>query len=138
MAYTHPQKIKFKHCDPAGIVFYPRYFEMINDCVEAFFEDVLRYPFGPMHPNNGVPTVQIETQFSAPSRLGEVIEITLSVQKAGRSSLDFSFVAVGAGQKRFAASSTLVHVGPDGRPAAWPEAVKAILQAHLRGDKDAT
>ena len=119
-------------------MFYPRCFEMINDCVEAFFEDVLRYPFGPMHPENGVPTVQIETQFTAPSRLGEVIDITLYVQKAGRSSLDLSFVAIGAGQKRFVASSTLVHVGKDGRPAAWPKAVKAILQAHLRGDKDAT
>lgn len=134
MAYTHLQKIKFKHCDPAGIVFYPRYFEMINDCVEAFFEDVLHYPFGPMHPDNGVPTVQIETQFTAPSRLGEVVEITLNVRKVGRSSLDLEFVAEGAGQKRFVASSTLVHVGQGGRPAAWPERVKAILQAELGGD----
>lgn len=134
MAFTRRQKIKFKHCDPAGIVFYPRYFEMINDCVEAFFEDVLDYPFGPMHPDNGVPTVQIETQFTAPSRLGEVIEITLSVQNIGRSSLDLGFLAAGNGQKRFVAASTLVHVGQGGRPAAWPERVKAILQAELGGD----
>ena len=111
---------------------------MINDCVEAFFEDVLQYPFGPMHPDNGVPTVQIETQFTAPSRLGEVIDITLSVQKVGRSSLDLAFIAAGAGKKRFVASSTLVHVGQGGRPAVWPEAVKTILQAHFEGDTDAT
>ena len=36
MSFTLTQKVLFKHCDPAGIVFYPRYFEMINDCVEAF------------------------------------------------------------------------------------------------------
>ena len=36
MGFEFRQTIGFKHCDPAGIVFYPRYFEMFNDCVEAF------------------------------------------------------------------------------------------------------
>jgi 4-hydroxybenzoyl-CoA thioesterase len=138
MAYTHLQKIRFKHCDPAGIVFYRRFFEMINDCVEAFFEEGLHYPFGPMHPQNGVPTVQIEAQFTAPSRLGDVIEIMLSVRKVGRTSLDLSFVATGGAEKRYVASSTLVHVGQGGRSVAWPEGVKKVLQAHFEGDNDAT
>ena len=29
-----PIDIRFTHCDPAGIVFYPRYFELINGVVE--------------------------------------------------------------------------------------------------------
>ncbi|CPO21707.1 4-hydroxybenzoyl CoA thioesterase [Bordetella pertussis] len=29
-------EVRFRHCDPAGIVFYPRYFEMINDFVEEW------------------------------------------------------------------------------------------------------
>lgn len=40
MLFTFTQKVLFKHCDPAGIVFYPRYFEIINDCIEAFFEQI--------------------------------------------------------------------------------------------------
>jgi 4-hydroxybenzoyl-CoA thioesterase len=40
MLFSINQKVLFKHCDPAGIVFYPRYFEMINDCVEAFFDEI--------------------------------------------------------------------------------------------------
>ena len=28
--FSHEQRVRFGHCDPAGIVFYPRYFEMIN------------------------------------------------------------------------------------------------------------
>lgn len=137
MGFLRTQKIMFKHCDPAGIVFYPRYFEMINDCVEAFFEDALHYPFGLMHPENGVPTVQIETQFMAPSRLGEVIEIILYLRKAGRTSHDLRIEATVAGQKRFVASSTLVHVGQGGRPVACPDAVKTLLNAHLEGNDDA-
>ena len=29
--------VRFQHCDPAGIVFYPRYLEMINQTVEEWF-----------------------------------------------------------------------------------------------------
>ena len=33
MTFTTQRKVRFQHCDPAGIVFYPRYFEMINSVV---------------------------------------------------------------------------------------------------------
>ena len=36
MRFTMPQKVQFKHCDPAGIVFYPRYFELLNDTLLGF------------------------------------------------------------------------------------------------------
>lgn len=36
MEFSYRQKVLFMHYDPAGIVFFPRYFEMMNDCVEAF------------------------------------------------------------------------------------------------------
>ncbi len=38
-------RVEFNHCDPAGIVFYPRYFEMANSVVENFFRDEVDYPF---------------------------------------------------------------------------------------------
>ena len=83
MSFTFTQKVLFRHCDPAGIVFYPRYFEMINDCVEAFFES-LNYPFYEMHKaGHGVPTAQIETRFIAPSRHGEVLDLQLNCHKLG-------------------------------------------------------
>ena len=31
-------EVGFRHCDPAGIVFYPRYAEMVNDTVEHWFK----------------------------------------------------------------------------------------------------
>ncbi|MFD1807906.1 hypothetical protein ACFSHQ_06310 [Gemmobacter lanyuensis] len=36
MIYRRPIQIEFNHCDPAGIVFYPRYFEMTNSVIENF------------------------------------------------------------------------------------------------------
>jgi len=131
MAFTLRQKVLFRHCDPAGIVFYPRYFEMINDCVEAFFDDALGYSFASMFGVAGVPTARIEARFSRPSRHGDVLEIALRCARIGRSSLDLDYEAVSRGETRFLASSTLVHVDGAGTPQGWPVAVRAALEKHL-------
>jgi len=57
-AFTLQQKVRFQHCDPAGIVFYPRYFEMINATVEEWFAQRLGVPFETLHGALGaaVPT----------------------------------------------------------------------------------
>ena len=48
-------------CDPSGIVFYPRYFEMLNSVIENFFRDVARHPFEVMMlDDTGVPTARVE------------------------------------------------------------------------------
>ena len=134
MPFTYTQKIKFRHCDPAGIVFYPRYFEMMNDTVEAFFDNVLHYPFADVMGGNGVPTAQIACTFTAPSRLGDVLEISLQITRLGRSSLDLAYVAHSTDEVRFKATSTLVFIQGEGVPTPWPDAVRSILRSHVEGD----
>ena len=40
--FIKTEKIRFKHVDYAGIVFYPRFLEMLNDLVEDWFEEVIK------------------------------------------------------------------------------------------------
>lgn len=128
MAYTFKQKVLFKHCDPAGIVFYPRYFEMINDAVEHFFADVLDAPFEDMHPNEGVPAIAMDINFLAPSRHGDHLDIILKPVNVGKTSLTLSIKAVSAEQVRFEANITVVHVaGSDLKPSPWSPAHRAVL-----------
>ena len=129
--FQFDQKVLFKHCDPAGIVFYPRYFEMINDCVEAFFDD-LGFPFETLHQSAAVPTARIETRFTAPSRHGDFLTLSLGVIKLGRSSLDLNIDAHAAGQTRFACSSTLVYVDQSGKPTPWTEGMRTALIPQIR------
>lgn len=138
MAYLYPQKILFKHCDPARIVFYPRYFEMMNDCIEAFFDEVLELPFSALHREGGVPTAEITTRFRAPSRLGEEIGIALRVVRLGRSSLALRLEARCGTETRFETRSTLVLVNAAGRPRAWPDRVRDKINACLEDDDNAT
>jgi len=136
MAYQRTIQIEFNHCDPAGIVFYPRYFEMTNSVVENFFAERLEYPFAriTMQEGCGVPTVHIETDFHAPSRLGEKVTFTLAVTKLGRASVNFRITAEKDGEARLTAKLTLVWVNQSGKAQSWPEPIRQRLSEHLEGD----
>ncbi|HYD82141.1 MAG TPA: thioesterase family protein [Paucimonas sp.] len=81
--------VRFGDCDPAGIVFYPRYFEMFNGVVEDWCARELGLSFREMHLRHGMglPTVHLETDFTAPSELGETLRAELAVEKIGGASL---------------------------------------------------
>jgi 4-hydroxybenzoyl-CoA thioesterase len=89
--FTKQEKIKFKHIDYAGIVFYPRFLEMLNDLVEDWFEEALDRPFSKMHETNGIPTVDLKVQFKHPARLGEVITKKLWVKELKSASVVCGF-----------------------------------------------
>lgn len=127
MAFTTQRKIRFQHCDPAGIVFYPRYFELINSVVEDWFEEVLQHDFNQLHVESGtgVPTAAIDTQFHAPSRLGELLTFELLVQALGHSSLTLQITAYCGEQKRLTSCSTLVFMDLNsGKSMPWTEAIR--------------
>lgn len=131
MRFEKDQKVQFKHCDPAGIVFYPRYFEMINDLVEAFFDEALDCPFEDLHRTGGVPTAEIAVQFTAPSRHGDRLTLALACTRLGRSSLDIRTEATCAGERRFVATQTLVLVDDAGKSRSWPDAIRAKLEMRV-------
>lgn len=134
MSYTRLIQIEFNHCDPAGIVFYPRYFEMTNSVIENFFADVVGRSFASMHgqAQNGVPTVSIVADFMAPSRLGDKVLFSLTITKIGRSSVVVELVGRMGDEMRLRASLTLVWIDAM-KAAPWPEDMRARLQAYMEG-----
>jgi len=81
------EKVRFGHVDYAGIVFYPRFLEMLNGIVEDWFEEALERPFSKMHTTNGIPTVDLKVQFRKAARLGEILTKKLWVKNIGGASL---------------------------------------------------
>jgi 4-hydroxybenzoyl-CoA thioesterase len=134
MRFSFSQKVLFKHCDPAGIVFYPRYFEIINDCVEAFF-DTIGTPFETLLKTAGIPTAEISAAFMAPSRHGDQLVISLDVMRIGGSSLELAFQAFCLDDQRFSAKSTLVYVNAIGLPQRWPDPIRSALTPYLRSEE---
>ncbi|CAM4060625.1 thioesterase family protein [Flavobacterium antarcticum] len=89
--FSKQEKIRFKHVDYAGIVFYPRFLEMLNDLVEDWFEEALERPFSKIHETNGIPTVDLKVQFKKAARLGEILTKNLWVIRLGSSSINCGF-----------------------------------------------
>ena len=132
MIFEKPQKVLFRHCDPAGIIFYPRYFEMVNDLVEAFFAEALDWPFEELLKTNGVPTAEISLRFVAPSRHGDRLILTLEVTRLGRASMGLSLRAIAdTGELRFEGASVLVHVDATGKPAPWPAPIRTRINSEM-------
>ena len=127
--YRVPLSISFKHCDPAGIVFYPRYVEMLNDVVEQWFKSALRCDFATLHGPRAiaVPVVNLQVDFKAPAHLGESLQAELVVDRLGKSSLGLCIAFRGplepdASSARLHARLTLVFVQMQGkRPVDIPE-----------------
>lgn len=132
--FTHRIKVLFQHCDPAAIVFYPRYFEMVNQTVEEWHEVGLGHSFAQMHMDAGygVPTVSIGAEFTAPSKMGDVLTWSLAVSRLGRTSAHLQIKATCGDQLRMTATPVLVHVHMQtGRPVPWPDAIRHRMEAYL-------
>ncbi len=89
--FIKKEKIRFKHVDYAGIVFYPRFLEMLNDLVEDWFEEALDRPFSKIHETNGIPTVDLKVQFKKAARIGEILTKHLWVKNLGGASVTCGF-----------------------------------------------
>ena len=135
--FTYPIRIHFGQIDAAMIVFYPRYFEMINETVETWFREELDYSFPKMHGEKscGVPTVDIHAKFLKPVRLEQVIDWTLCIKKLSSRSVTLNIAAVVEGEVHVTAETVLVHVNIDGEEAigsaAWPDDVRAKMEAFV-------
>lgn len=127
--FTVDRRVRFADCDAAGIVFFPRYFEMLNGVVEDWFAGPLQASFRELHVNRhvSVPTAAVEARFIAPSRLEDDLTFTLTVTKLGGASCGLRHRIRAGAQLRFEASQTIVYVGSSLKPEPWPEPLRARI-----------
>lgn len=110
-AFTMEIPVRFADTDPAGIVFYPRYFEMMNKVVEDWFAHGLGLPFRRMHLEEhvGVPAVSVEAVFENPSRLGDMLTFALTVRRIGTKSATIDIAATCDGEPRLNARQVIAY-----------------------------
>ena len=99
VVFEREQLVRFGHCDPAGIVFYPQYFVMFNDLLEAWVDQLLPEVgfagyIGTLR--QGLPTVRLEADFRAISRMGDEVTLSLDLERLGDKSLTLTLACTGA------------------------------------------
>ncbi|URK89407.1 acyl-CoA thioesterase (plasmid) [Rhizobium sp. RCAM05350] len=129
--FRRQELIRFQHCDPAGIVFYPRYVEMLNATVEDWFAEVVGTSFAEIHvmKRTAIPVVSLSIDFRQVSRLGEILNFTLAVDRIGKTSASLLIKAESNDEVRLDARLTLVHIGLDDyRPRVWPDKLRIAME----------
>jgi 4-hydroxybenzoyl-CoA thioesterase len=122
--------IRFHHCDPAGIVFYPQYFVLFNELVEDWFNDGLGIDFARFHTGDrlGIPMAHVECDFVSPSKVGDVLRFRLGVKKIGTCSLTLAVEAATDEGVRVRATLVVVLASLD---AHRPVPIQAEFRAKL-------
>jgi len=103
-------RIRFGHCDPAGIVFYPQYLVLLNGLVEDWVDQGLGISYAGLIAQRqvGLPTVRLECDFRAVSRMGEDVVLALEVERLGTRSITLAIDITLGTEQRLAARVVLV------------------------------
>lgn len=135
MSYFNvPGKVRFGHTDSAGIIFYPRFFEIQNSVVEDWFDEALEHSFAHFREKYDLttPLVDVSTQFLHPCRLGEKLDVMLGILHLGRSSLVLQVLARREKLTCITSRAVLVCSKTDFTGSApWPDDIRQRMQAYL-------
>lgn len=82
--------VEWGDCDPAGIVYYPRYFAYFDNCTAALFEaaGLPKHQMLKTYGIVGIPMVDTRARFLVPSRFGDDVVVESSITEWRRSSFD--------------------------------------------------
>lgn len=134
-------RIRFAHCDPAGIVFFPQYLVLQNGLVEDWFTDGLGIDYADLLGRRriGVPIVQLQCQFQAISRMGDMVRQTVGIERVGRSSLTLVLQCRGDDGLRMQSRQVLVTTDLDAhRAIPLPDDLLATLRGLPQGSDPPT
>jgi 4-hydroxybenzoyl-CoA thioesterase len=129
--FVSEKLIRFHHCDPAGIVFYPQYFILFHELLEDWFNRGLGIDYARFVSveRRGLPTAHIDCDFRIPSKIGDTVQMQLSVKRIGRTSLTIGVNVCAGTEVRVTAHQVLVLISLlDGTLVPIPDDLRARFE----------
>jgi len=109
-------RIEWGDCDPAGIVFYPRYFAMFDHSTTMLISaasGLNKYDLLKEYNAAGYPMVDTRAKFATPTRFGDDVTIESTFTKVGKSSFDIEHKLMKDGKLCLEGFETRVWVNRD-------------------------
>ena len=132
--FTVKRRINFYDCDPAGILFYAKLFELSHSVYEEMIDS---FKLDVNYWNNekfAVPIIKTDGEYLKPLKSGDEIKINLSVTLLKENSFQLTYEWLNSGGK-MAASARTVHVFVDKnnwKKVSIPEEINKKLESHQR------
>jgi len=125
--------IRFSHCDPAGIVYFARYFDLMNGVVEDWFGEALGIDYhemiGPRR--TGLGYVSAGADFAKPGFMGDRLEFAVAVERIGRKSVTLRVHAFRASEPMLQARLVIVTTSlVTHTSTVLPEDLRAALELY--------
>jgi len=117
-------RIEWGDCDPAGIVYFPRYFEYFDQCTVGMFEAIgfVKPALLKAYDFAGFSVVGVSSSFRIPSKFGDDVIILTTIPEWGRTSFKVQHRLMKGDELAVEGFETRVWVGHD---PARPGAIKA-------------
>tara|TARA_B110000196_G_scaffold314126_1_gene321861 strand:+ start:370 stop:810 length:441 start_codon:yes stop_codon:yes gene_type:complete len=98
MSFIQSRIVRWGDCDPAGIIYTPRILDYAIETVEACLREVMGASWNVMREqhNIGGPTVHFECDIRKPLAPDMAVDLVLTLEKLGRSSMTSRIVCVDA------------------------------------------
>jgi 4-hydroxybenzoyl-CoA thioesterase len=132
-------RIEWCDCDPAGIIFYPRYFEIFDTSTTVLIERALgmnKIDYLKAYDFAGHPLVETRARFRQPTRFGDEVAVETALVECGRSSFKVEHQITKAGALAVEGFETRVWVVHDStdpqrvRSQPIPTEVLALFERH--------
>jgi 4-hydroxybenzoyl-CoA thioesterase len=103
--------VRFGDLDGAGIAYYPNLVNFLHEAFEDFFVGHVGRPYPEVHKSGiAFPTVKVEMEFFSPVHYGVHVDIDVTVEHVGRSSVRMLYEGSVAGKPVFRGRNTAVLV----------------------------
>ena len=130
-AFRHPLRIRFQECDPQGVVYFARYPEYYDIALTELFREALGSYGAMVEAGSDMVVAEQSIRYRAPARFDDVVEVEVTVDKLGTTSMLSSYRVLRDGD--LLAEGDLRHVFisvAEKAKAPIPDAVREALSAY--------
>jgi len=88
-AWRTEVKVRFSHCDPAGIAYFASYFDLMNGVIEDWYPGALGLDYHQfIRERVGLGYAHVQCDFLRPCLMGDRLTFTVIVERVGRASIE--------------------------------------------------
>lgn len=134
--FTTSILVRFGDLDGAGIAYYPNLVNFLHEAFEDFFAGHVGRPYPEVFKGGlGFPTVKVEMEFFSPVHYGDRVDIAVTVERVGRSSVQVRYEGTVQGRPVFRARNVAVIVDMKSfRPTPVPEWLRERFAAAMSAE----